>query len=465
MKTAYLITDYGAVPGNELCTEKIQAAIDACYLNGGGNVVVPAGVFTTGGIRLRSDVTLYLKKGAILRGSRDPEDYFAWKNDKVEPLKDDEITDIPFIHCVASIKCPTYTQTDSEIYDYKRKPGSRWNNALIRAIHAENIAVIGEEGSVIDGADCFDEKGEERYRGPHGIHFFDCRNIRFSGYTFKNSSNWSHKCIYCDNIICENITVLAGHDGVHMNACNNAVVRNSVFHTGDDCIAGFGSSNIVVDNCILNTACNSVRLGATNAVIKNCRMYGPGEYLFRGSLTDEEKRNGAPSLNDPNDTEHEYYLRCVFNYYGEYNSEIPLQPGNILFTDCVFENARRFMLYDFGNHPCQVSRPLDNVTFRNIKATGIETPLVLYGNKDIPVSLNMDNVSIEVADNFQWDALIYASDFKSITLDNVTASGKLFSAVVDEVTEGNCTFNNVIVNGKEQTNVRKSDKKSAFSIC
>ena len=42
MKTAYLITDYGAVPGNELCTEKIQAAIDACYLNGGGNVVVPA---------------------------------------------------------------------------------------------------------------------------------------------------------------------------------------------------------------------------------------------------------------------------------------------------------------------------------------------------------------------------------------------------------------------------------------
>ena len=42
---AYNIKDYGAVPSDQLQTEKIQAAIDACFLAGGGEVVIPAGIF------------------------------------------------------------------------------------------------------------------------------------------------------------------------------------------------------------------------------------------------------------------------------------------------------------------------------------------------------------------------------------------------------------------------------------
>ena len=71
----FLITDYGAVSDGYKCTANIQKAIDECYFNGGGRVVVPEGCFLTGCIRLRSNVTLYLRKGAELRGRRDPEDY------------------------------------------------------------------------------------------------------------------------------------------------------------------------------------------------------------------------------------------------------------------------------------------------------------------------------------------------------------------------------------------------------
>ena len=56
--------------------------------------------------------------------------------------------------------------------------GSRWNNALIRAWKAQNITLIGEPGSVIDGNNTYDAIGEENYRGPHGITFFSCKNIR-----------------------------------------------------------------------------------------------------------------------------------------------------------------------------------------------------------------------------------------------------------------------------------------------
>ena len=48
------IVDYGARIGDRLQTKSIQAAIDACHAAGGGEVVVPEGVFRTGGIELKS---------------------------------------------------------------------------------------------------------------------------------------------------------------------------------------------------------------------------------------------------------------------------------------------------------------------------------------------------------------------------------------------------------------------------
>ena len=166
----FFITEFGAVPGStELQTEEIQRAIDVCFQNGGGPIVVPAGVYLTGDIRLRSNCTLYLKTGATLKGSRNPEDYFGYLNDKIEPLDGGEITN----------KLWKRTEMDAvKDYEFLQKPGSRWNHALIKAIHAENVAIIGEENAFLDGSDCFDELGEENYRGPHCINMFYCKNVR-----------------------------------------------------------------------------------------------------------------------------------------------------------------------------------------------------------------------------------------------------------------------------------------------
>ena len=80
------ITEYGAKVCDSLQTDKIQAAIDAVFLAGGGRVTVPTGVWRCGGIRLRSNVTLYLESGAIIEASRNPEDYNSYINDTIEPL-------------------------------------------------------------------------------------------------------------------------------------------------------------------------------------------------------------------------------------------------------------------------------------------------------------------------------------------------------------------------------------------
>ena len=133
------VVDFGARVTDCLVTTNIQAAIDACHRTGGGEVVVPEGVFRTGGLELKSGVTLRLLDGATLEGSADCADY-AYAGET-----------------------------------------RAWYRGLLRADSAHDIAVVGGRYSVIDGRNCFDPNGEESYRGPHAIRFTGCTNVTLKG--------------------------------------------------------------------------------------------------------------------------------------------------------------------------------------------------------------------------------------------------------------------------------------------
>lgn len=68
------ITDYGAVSG-EKATEAINRAIKDVHERGGGTVIVPSGIWSTGRIVLLSDVNLHLSEEAELHFSGDVADY------------------------------------------------------------------------------------------------------------------------------------------------------------------------------------------------------------------------------------------------------------------------------------------------------------------------------------------------------------------------------------------------------
>ena len=231
MKKTVNIKDFGACENEALQTRAIQDAIDTVFLAGGGEVQIPSGVFLTGGIRLRSNVTLHLFENAVLKGSRNPDDYFVcYTEDKIEPLSPERITNAPYIHLSGILGETKYDEHD-ERYNFRRLPGSRWNNALIRAIDAENVAIIGEAGSYIDGNNCFDEQGEELYRGPHAITFFNCKNITLKGYGLRDSANWAHNMLFCENISMSHVKVEAGHDGFDAFVTNNLTITNCEFYT------------------------------------------------------------------------------------------------------------------------------------------------------------------------------------------------------------------------------------------
>ena len=74
-----MLTDilaYGAVAdGITDSTAAIQHAIDACAAASGGRVTIPAGVFRTYTLSLKTNVELHLEAGAVLRGGDDPLGY------------------------------------------------------------------------------------------------------------------------------------------------------------------------------------------------------------------------------------------------------------------------------------------------------------------------------------------------------------------------------------------------------
>lgn len=413
MSLIFNATDYGAVPNAaELQTDKLQAAIDACFLAGGGEVVVPAGVFRTATIRLRSNVTLHLLSDAVLQGSKDPEDYTHFYEDTLEPI---DPTPDPNLSAAVF---------------------RRWGNALIKAYGAKNVKILGEAGSFIDGQNCYDPQGEENYRGPHAIFMYKCENIEYSGYTVRDSGNWAHTHYCCRGIFAHGITVLGGHDGFHCRVCDNILIEDSHFYSGDDCIAGFDNQNMVVRNCYLDCACSAMRLGGTDILIDRCHTHAPSRYGFRGSLSPEEKAASAPT----NET-HRHTMHTPFLYFCDFSFPIRKTPGNITVQNCIFENPNSFFrLWFDGKHPWCANRCLNDIIFRNCRAIGVSMPLELLSDKDEQVTFRLENVEISAREGYEDVDFMHAENFKEIHFRNVKVSGYRHTPTIKTKTDGPIHF-------------------------
>ena len=412
---------------NENMTAEIQKAIDDCFLSGGGRIILEEGLYLTGGLRLRSNCTLYLKSGAILKGTRNMEDYKILDKETLEPVNDDYKTDV--------LWTPPRTRTTNH---HIVKAASSWNNAIIRILDAHDVAVIGEKGSVIDGSDPYDPTGEEHYRGPHGISYHHSKNLRFQGYTIKNTGNWAHLGYKTQNIEYKDIEVLGGHDGIHNSSCDDFTVEDCGFYTGDDCVAGFDNYNVTVKNCIFNSACSGMRFGGRDVLIDNCRFYGPAKYFFRGSLSLEDKIAGNPSPKSGRTN-----MLALFTYYSDFTLDVRKMPGNIVIRNCTVENCDRFLHFDFtGTHTWQKNKPLTSITFENIEAKGIGMPFNAYGDRENPLTMALKNCDIAFKEN--TDCAIRSGNFALIKVENSAFEGVDGALVKCYGEPGQLEVNNVI---------------------
>lgn len=395
----YNILDYGARIADSLSTEAIQNAINACFRDGGGEVVIPEGIFRTGAIRLLSGVTLHLLSGAYLEGSHNPEDYYL-----------PEIGLEPYSYSRKGLPNPLSRSAD---------PDSRWNHGLICGRGAHDIAIIGDPYSYIDGRDVYDPQGEETYRGPHGINLWDCENVTLRGYTLKNTGNWAHAIFRSKNVDISGVTVYAGHDGVDLFLCENAAVENCTLRTGDDCIAGFGSKDVTVRDCILDSSCSAIRFGGTNVLFERCTTVGPGSFAHRYTLSAEERARSAATT-----SAQRHSTLTAFLYYcdGRFGA-LPYEPGNIVVRDCTFDNVRMLFNMDFGRHQWCCNAPLRSITFENCRLTGAVLPIYIHGDAEKPIDFTLKNVQLSPDENGEKHCFLDAENCGRILLENVKLDG------------------------------------------
>ena len=250
---SYNVLDFGAKGDGEIInTEVINATIDTASNNGGGTVYFPAGIYLTGTIYFKNNVTLYLQKGAFILGST--------------RLRD-------------------YPENLPEYQFYRRGTIKR---TLIYAEKCENIAIKGE--GTIDGQGAFIKKpnGEavssygER---PHVIWMIQSKNVNIEGVKLQNSALWMQHYIACEKLYIHNIEVYnhanKNNDMMDINGCKDVIISDCIGDTDDDGITlksthAMPNENIVITNCIISSHCNAIKCGTesnagfNNITISNC---------------------------------------------------------------------------------------------------------------------------------------------------------------------------------------------------
>lgn len=335
-----------------LVTAEFQAVLDQARDAQGARVVVPAGTYRVGSIRMYGDTELHLESGAKIQGSEDIADYTDW--------------DIPTTLRYA---------TDPEIVRIQRLP-PHYTRALLTIADAKNVAITGEPDSSFDAVDCTDPAGEEGFRGAMGIRICRCQNVTLKGYTFEHSANWSHQMDSCTNLLAENVSILGGHDGFNIHHCDNVTIRSCTLKTGDDCVAGFDARNVVVEDCLLNTACNAIRLGCQNLLVNKCRFVGPGEY--------------------PHILDGKFHMHAAVKYYSPSGDVYRGAACNWRIAGCTFENPGRLVNYDFGSERGYMTEvPLLDLHFQDCKVTGASMTSFCKGSDTLPMTLELRDCAIE----------------------------------------------------------------------
>ena len=365
-------------PGR-LQTAYIQKALDRCRDAGGGEVVLSAGQWHIGSVRMYSNTTLYLSAGCRLTASEHWQDYEDF-------------------HVPSTLG---YLKSPFVVKEWNLPP--HYIVAPIVAFDAENVVVIGEPGSVIDGSDCFDPAGEEKFRGPMGMVFSKCRGVTLKGYTYQNAANWAHQLDSCSGVRMENVTVLAGHDGINIHHCVGVTIENCDFRTGDDCVAGYNVENVVIRNCGFNTSCNSFRFGGRNLLVENCRFWGPGEYPHRVS----GRHNTIYAI----------------EYYAMRYDDIQVDSGNWVFRNCTFEGIDGLINYRGSKLWMHEARPLRDVTLENVTVHGLSEVSVLTPAAGNPMTLTMKNVEMTWRNGIPAFGMFITTPDVKMVLDNVKIEG------------------------------------------
>ncbi len=282
-ESIFNVQSFGAAgDANTIDTKAIQSAIDKAAGAGGGIVFFPAGTYLAGTLNLKSNITLMLTEGAVLKASPKPEDF-------------------PRV-------AKSYSLSDM-------KKGEKRCHFLFTK-DAKNITICG--GGRIDGNfkahrqepkakyTWFGQKHPDHKINPM-IEWVNCKNITIENIDIKDSPGWNCHFYMCDNIVADHVRIrnhlYSGHsDGFDISGCHFVKISNCDISTGDDAIVfktprmSRSCEKIVITNCILRSTCAAVKLGTGS-------WHAFKQITFNNSVVHQSSRAFQMTIFDGGDVE------------------------------------------------------------------------------------------------------------------------------------------------------------------
>ena len=270
----YNIKDFGASTSATAAKNQkaINKAIAKCSKNGGGKVIVPAGLYMTGAITLKSNVNLVVDEGATLR--------FAFDRDLYPNVETrwEGLNIINYQPCIYAVDAKNIGLTGKGVVDGYGS-NERWWYMKGNLHHGYHEGVdewqgkdaVGNRADLLKMADngvptAQRVFGKGKGLRPQLVNFVRCENAIIEGVELRDSPFWVIHPLFVKNLTVRGVTIYndgPNGDGCDPESCEDVLIENCTFHTGDDCIALKSGRN--ADGLKANTPCK-------NVIIRGCKM-------------------------------------------------------------------------------------------------------------------------------------------------------------------------------------------------
>lgn len=243
-----------------LNTQAFEKAISQLSQKGGGHLIIPAGIYLTGPISLKSNIDLHLERNAVIVLTEDRAAHI--KTNKETGVKEKRAT-------------PAITASKRENISITGEGTIDGNGEWWRAVKRVKVSDVewnqfqSMGGTVTAKGDLWypfnlktqpnlasTMEAQEKYRN-HLVRFTDCKNVLLQGITLLNSPSFHFVPTRCTNVIIDGITVKCpwnaqNGDALDITCCKNVLIVNNTIDAGDDGICmkgGAGAKGVQAGPC------------------------------------------------------------------------------------------------------------------------------------------------------------------------------------------------------------------------
>ena len=370
-----------------LCTKAIQKAIEKAAANGGGTIFFPAGNYLTGPIQFKSNISIYLDAGAVLKFSDNFDDYLPYVEMRYEGLMMKTFKPLFYAKDVENISIQGRGIIDGQ--------GKAWWNEVYRIETAKGPipptkyqTMWVEQNPGIKYEAYYKRTIDKHFFRPSFFQTLNCKNILIEGVTFQNSPFWTINPEFCENITITGITINNPHspntDGINPSSCKNVHISNCHISVGDDCITiksgrdedgrkyGIATENVTITNCTMLSGHGGVVIGSEMSggikkiTISNCVFDGTDRGIRlksargRGGVVEDIRVDNIVMKNIKENA----IIMDLF--YDKSSKEEPVSERTPIFRNIHISNLTGTDVKKAGSIVGITEMPVQNISFSNI---------------------------------------------------------------------------------------------------